>query len=340
MNMSKYAPAYLATIFATVVVCGLLAFGFNAAVDPMWYFGGNKLGTVNYAFNERLSKTNRFLADPERYDCLIFGDSRVTLLPEDKIEGYRCFNFAFSAGKAEEAVAFARYVGARGFKPRLVIMGVPAAAFRERIGGVNIPPFIKEGGAPKSPFLTYLSLDAVSMSKQTLFGVSPLDRVYDRNFNCNVAPGAPAYDPRVPLRDLMAGKFNAPQRVRFYDDMRKIFPDAELVGYVPPISAWAIKSYDDAGWLGDYVHVLHAASEKFDRFLDYGVPSALTIDTANTYDGTHYSEPANAAVARSLLSGGLPDTLNVKALSSRQMGDIYRQRLGSYNSELRAGLAD
>ncbi|WP_143710237.1 hypothetical protein [Parvibaculum lavamentivorans] len=337
--MSQHAPAYLMTLFATVVVVGAVALGFNAAVDPMWYFGGNKLGTVNYAFNERLSKTNRFLADPDSYDCLIFGDSRVTLLPEDKIKGYRCFNFAFSAGKAEEAVAFARYVEERGFKPRLVIMGVPAAAFRERIGGVNIPPFIKEGGEPKSAYLSYLSFDAVSMSWQTLFGPSPLDRVYDRDFNCKVAPGAPAYDPKVPLRDLMAGKFTGTQRVRFYDDMRGIFPDAELVGYVPPISAWAIKSYADAGWLDGYVRALQLASEKFDRFLDYGVPSELTIDVENTYDGTHYSEPANAAVAQSLLSGGMQDTLNVKALSAEEMLTTYRERLDFYDAKIQAGLS-
>ncbi|MEQ9227069.1 MAG: hypothetical protein RLO15_12040 [Parvibaculum sp.] len=340
MNMSKYAPAYLATMSATVAVCALVAFAFNAAVDPMWYFGGNRLGTVNYAFNERLSKVNRFLATKDQYNCLIFGDSRVTLLPEDEIEGFKCFNFAFSAGKAEEAVAYARYIRAQGFEPELVIMGVPAAAFRERIGGTNIPPFVKEEGEPKSPYLSYLSFDAVSMSKQTLFGRSPLDRVYDLEFHCKVAPGAPAYDPRVPLRDLMAGKFTGTQRVKFYDEMREVFPGVELVGYVPPISAWAIKSYADAGWLGDYVRVLHLASEKFDRFLDYGVPSELTIDTGNTYDGTHYSEPANQAVARSLFDGGLKDTLDVRALSANEMLEIYGQRLQHYRREIEAGLAN
>ncbi|PKQ02417.1 MAG: hypothetical protein CVT73_18470, partial [Alphaproteobacteria bacterium HGW-Alphaproteobacteria-12] len=304
MTMNKYAPAYLTTVLATAALGCLLVFAVNALVDPLWYFGGNKAGTVNYAFNERLSKMNRFLATQSRYDCLIFGDSRVTLLPEDKIEGYRCFNFAFSAGKAAEAVAYARYIQARGVRPRLVVMGVPATAFRARIGGTNIPDFIKTNDAPTSPFLAYLSIDVLSMSKQTLFGSSPLDRIYDRAFLCHVAPGAPEYDPAKPIRDLMAGKFTGTQRVKLYDEMRSIFPDAELVGYVPPISAWAIKAYADAGWLNDYVEAIHLAAGKFDRFLDYGIPSDMTIDTANSYDGTHYSEAANATIARSLLSGG------------------------------------
>ena len=338
MTMNKYAPAYLTTVLATAALGCLLVFAVNALVDPLWYFGGNKAGTVNYAFNERLSKMNRFLATQSRYDCLIFGDSRVTLLPEDKIEGYRCFNFAFSAGKAAEAVAYARYIQARGVRPRLVVMGVPATAFRARIGGTNIPDFIKTNDAPTSPFLAYLSIDVLSMSKQTLFGSSPLDRIYDRAFLCHVAPGAPEYDPAKPIRDLMAGKFTGTQRVKLYDEMRSIFPDAELVGYVPPISAWAIKAYADAGWLNDYVEAIHLAAGKFDRFLDYGIPSDMTIDTANSYDGTHYSEAANATIARSLLSGGASGALDVKALSYGEMREVYRERLVRYRHKLAAGL--
>ncbi len=340
MTMSNHIPGYLAAIAATVFACAVLVFSVNAAVDPMWYFGGNKLGTVNYAFNERLSKVNLFEANEGEYDCVIFGDSRVTLLPQDEIEGYRCFNFAFSAGKAEEAVAYARYLRGNGFSPALVIMGVPGAAFRERIGGANVPSFIREEAAPKSAYLTYLSFDALSMSEQTLFGESPLDRVYTRDFKCRVAPGAPEYDPSVPIRDLMAGQFTGSHRVKFYDELREIFPEAEFAGYVPPISAWAIDAYEKAGWLEDYVKVLYLASEKFDRFVDFGVPSSLTINTANTYDGTHYSEPTNSVIATSLLADEHGDALDLKRLSAKEMLSIYRKRLERYRPELEAGLGN
>lgn len=334
MTMSKYAPAYLATLTAAVVAVALAVFIANAVVDPLWHFGGNKVGTVNYAFNERLSKTNLFLSKKDRYDCVIFGDSRVTLLPENKIEGYKCFNFAFSAGKAAEAVAYARYLRANGFHPKLVIMGVPGAAFRERIGGTDIPQFIREEEAPKPPYLAYLSIDALSMSLQTLFGKSPLDRVYDREFICHVAPGAPPYDPAKPIRDLFAGRFVAKDRVSFYDEMRAIFPEAVLAGYVPPISAWAINAYGEKGWLDEYVKVLHLASTKFDRFVDYGVPSAMTIDRSNTYDGTHYSEAANTIIAGNLLSGGSDGALDLKEMDAAQVRGAYARRLAFYEARL------
>lgn len=338
MTMNRYIPGYFAALVATVIACGIAVFTVNAAVDPMWYYGGNKLGAVNYAFNERLSKTNLFLARQDEYDCVIFGDSRATLLPEQKIEGYRCFNFAFSAGKAEEAVAYARFIANRGFQPKLVIMGVPAPAFRDRIGGTDIPPFIRELGDPKPALLTYLSVDALSMSWRTLFGSSPLDRVYTLDFECHVAPGAPAYDPAKPIPDMMAGRFTGTHRVKFYDEMRAIFPEAELVGYVPPVSAWAIDGYDKAGWLPEYVAALHLASQKFDRFMDFGVPSSLTIDTRNTYDGTHYSVEANRLVAERMLEADPGDALDLKRIGADEMLSEYRERLAKYRDEIAAGL--
>lgn len=338
MTMSRHISGYLAALAATVIACAAAVFAVNVAVDPMWYFGGNKIGSVNYAFNERLSKINLFLDTSENYDCVIFGDSRVTLLPEQEIEGYRCFNFAFSAGKAAEAVAYARYMKEWGFNPRLIIMGVPAAAFRERIGGTDIPDFIREGNDPKPAWLAYLSFDALSMSRRTLFGTSPLDRVYTLDFECRIAPGAPVYEPVKPIPDMMAGQFTATQRVSFYDDMRAIFPQAELLGYVPPISAWAIDAYDKAGWLEGYVAAVHKAAKKFDRFRDFGVPSALTTDVRNTYDGTHYSEPANRSIARGLLSPEPGEALGLKEMTREEALAVYRQRLTQYRAVLEAGL--
>jgi hypothetical protein len=339
MTMNRYIPGYFAALVATVIACAAAVFAVNFAVDPMWYFGGNKVGTINYAFNERLSKVNLFLARQDQYDCVIFGDSRVTLLPEQRIEGYRCFNFAFSAGKAEEAVAYARYIADRGFRPKLVIMGVAAAAFRDKIGGTNIPAFIREFDDPKPSLLTYLSFDAISMSLRTLLGDSPLDRVYTLDFECRVAPGAPDYDPARPVTDMMAGRFTGTHRVKFYDEMRQVFPDAELVGYVPPISAWAIDGYEKAGWLPQYVAALHLASRKFDRFLDFGVPSSITIDVTNTYDGTHYEPPANELIAQTLPDGESDEALDLKRIDEQTMLTIYRQRLNDYRDELAAGLA-
>src|SRR5947209_16556701 len=110
----------LATAGAIVLGC----FALNCVIDPLWYLRGNIVGGINYPFNERLSKLNRLLPRLQDYDCVIFGTSRATLLPEEKVAGYRCFNLAFSDGQASEYLAYADYLRRHNFAPRLIMVDI------------------------------------------------------------------------------------------------------------------------------------------------------------------------------------------------------------------------
>lgn len=336
MTISAQAMRYLVVIAATAALCLVAALALNAAVDPLWYFSGNRLGSTNYAFNERLSKANLIEGHERDYDCIIFGDSRATLLPEQKIAGYRCFNFAFSSGVVSEFIDYAKWLKQRGFSPRLIIVGVSAGDFRKRQMPHNVPDFVREGGKPPSPFIEYLSLDVLGMSWRSLFGSSPIDRSYDHDFRCQVAVSMP-YDPKKPIRDLYSGPFDWREPLTLYGRLRSVFPQARYVGYAPPISAWAVAEYARIAWLPSYTQALGDASTVFDRFVDFSIPSDITIEPANTYDGTHYSEDINALIAAALPDGSVSQGLDLTALSSRQIIDAYRARLTAHSSALAAG---
>ena len=81
---------YLGWLAATAGLIVAACFVVNCLVDPLWYLKGNVLTGVNYPFNERLATVIRFLPRLKEYDCVIFGTSRGSLLPEEKIDGYRC----------------------------------------------------------------------------------------------------------------------------------------------------------------------------------------------------------------------------------------------------------
>jgi hypothetical protein len=327
---------YLAMLAATTTACLAVALVFNSLVDPLWYFSGNRFGPVNYAFNERLSKSNLISGHEREYDCVIFGDSRVTLLPEQEITGYRCFNFAFSSGVVSEFIDYAQWLKMRGLSPRLVIVGVSAGDFRKRKMPHNVPDFVMKGKNPPSPLLEYLSLDVLGMSWRSLFGTSPIDRNYDRDFRCQVAVTTP-YNPAKPIRDLYSGPFDDREPLTLYGRLRSIFPQARFVGYAPPLSAWAIAEYERIGWLPSYTRAFDDASTVFDRFVDYSPPSALTMDPGNTYDGTHYSEKVNSIIAASLPDRQARMGLDLTALTNAQILEVYRRRLREYSSALAAG---
>lgn len=333
--MPEQSMRYLGMLAATAALCLALALALNAAVDPLWYFSGNRFGPVNYAFNERLSKSNLIAGHESEYDCVIFGDSRATLLPEQKIVGYRCFNFAFSSGVVSEFIDYAAWLKGRGFSPKLIVVGVSAGDFRKRRMPHNVPDFVREGGSPPSPFIEYLSLDVLAMSWRSLFGSSPIDRSYDKDFRCQVAVTTP-YDPKKPIRDLYSGPFDLREPLTLYGKLRAIFPQARYIGYAPPISAWAIAEYARIGWLPSYTRSLDDVSTVFDRFVDFSIPSKITVTPANTYDGTHYSEKVNSLIAASLPDGSVSDGLDLTSLSYTQILDAYRARFTSYSSALAA----
>jgi hypothetical protein len=105
----KRLVTFIGALLATAGVIVASCFAVNCLVDPLWYLRGNVLTEINYPFNERLSKLIRFLPRMNDYDCMIFGTSRATLLPEEQAKGYRCFNMAVSDGQASEHLLFADY---------------------------------------------------------------------------------------------------------------------------------------------------------------------------------------------------------------------------------------
>ncbi len=188
--------SYLGWLLATVGVIVAACFAVNCLVDPLWYLRGNVLTGVNYAFNERLAAIIRFLPRRADYDCVIFGTSRASLLPDEQIEGYRCYNLSISDGTAPEYVLYAKYLRERGYMPRLMIVDVKRAEFIGPQQAVEVPDFIQSGDSPPSIFASYLSLDALDFSIRTLRGDSPHHRYYDPDFRarpglCRAAPPVP-----------------------------------------------------------------------------------------------------------------------------------------------------
>jgi len=333
----KLAARYLVSLAGVILICLSLAFVFNALVDPLWYFSGNQFKPVNFAFNERLSKPNLIAWHENEFDCIIFGDSRATLLPEYRIKGHHCFNFAFSAGGINEFLAYAKWLKTRGLDPKIVIVGVSAGDFRQRVPANNIPDFIRENSNPTPAVIKYLSTDILAMSWRTLFGTSPIDRYYDADFHCRIAITS-KYDPRKLIRDAHAGPFDNRTPLEQYRALRAVFPKAEFVGYTPPISAYAILDYEKIGWLPSYTKALVDAASVFDIFWDASIPSSITVDPANTYDGTHYSSIVNAKIAEGLLDNPGPIAIDLKHVSANGALAAYRSRLNEYHDTMIAHL--
>src|SRR5579863_513000 len=155
---------YLLMVFAIAGAIGGVCLAVNMAIDPLWYFRGNLVTGVNYAFNERLAKVNRLLPHLAGYDCLVLGSSTASLMPERMIPGHRCFNLGFSSGVVAEFLLYAKYLRARGFAPTLLLIGVDEFDFEGPTVPPVVPEFILNDRDPPAFWQSYLSLDALDFS--------------------------------------------------------------------------------------------------------------------------------------------------------------------------------
>jgi len=323
----RLLATYIAALAATAGAIAGLCLAVNLLVDPLWFLRGNVVTGMNFAFNERVAKMNRFLPRMKEYDCVIIGSSRATLLPERQIQGHRCFNLAFSGGRINEFLLYAAYLRARGFAPSLLIIGVDPYNFFGPMPDPDMPDFIRTGSDPPSLLRSYLSLDALGFSIRELEGDSPHHRYYDRDLNCRILPRAHEYRPPRVLTPLPAHSLADVERAALYVRLRGMFPTARAIGYVPPVSAWTIARLSLGGDLDGYLTALGRIAPAFDEFLDFGIPSTITATPTDTYDGSHYSEAVNARIAAALQTERPDPGVDWHREDLEAIAALYRERL-------------
>ncbi|WP_019504772.1 hypothetical protein [Pleurocapsa sp. PCC 7319] len=307
----------------------------NWAIDPLWYSHGNILTGKNFAFNERITKTNLFLRtkDKSNYDCIILGSSRAIALRVSNFPDSKCFNYALKGAEIPDFVNYADFLQAQGLKPKIVYIGVDGLNFVAQ-DRTEKEPLNVENLATKSPLEAYLSADVLLFSAMTLLGLSPdPGNYYDRNFEPLDFAHPPVYNPEFykpapPQQcDLSA--------VETFANLRKFFPEAKFVGYVPSRSAWSmINDTYGRGLMDCYLKGFHQLAQSYDAMYDFSAPSTITKNPDHTFDGSHYSVIVNNKIAKIIQGKADPNFgIRVDQYQFEEYRNLYRQKLRSFLSE-------
>ncbi|MDJ0675692.1 MAG: hypothetical protein QNJ36_09990 [Calothrix sp. MO_167.B42] len=297
----------------------------NYIIDPLWYGKGNKLNGINMPFNERLTKTNLYLKNRNKYDCLIFGSSRTTLLNASSLKNNNCFNYSFSAGRIAEFVKYAEYVKKKGANPKKIYIGVDAFNFDATKTEYDIT--ISE---PKPIYESYLfSLDTFWLSTKTILNhKKDFIRFYDDKFKVKVFADAPKYQPKL-IKNRSQNKYNCNlESISDYKKLKKIFPHAEFIAYVPPISAW--KFYNEiysTGLFNCKLEGIYQVSQLFDTMYDFSYVSPVTTNIDNTYDGSHFYPKINDKIAEIIEGNKSSFGIRVDKLSLDYYQKFHQKKL-------------
>ncbi len=309
--------------------------GINWLIDPLWYGNGNILTGKNFAFNERITKTNLFLRTKDKvdYDCIILGSSRVTALRKSEFTNHNCFNYALKGAELPDFVDYANFINNQGIEPDIVYIGIDGLNFVEKERKEQQPIDV-QSLQTKSPLEAYLSADVLLFSAMTLLGLSPdPGNFYDQNFEPVDFANPPTYDPEFyDPAELQRCDLSS---VETFASLQEFFTNAKFVAYVPPRSAWSIVNDTYGRGLMDcYLLAFHELSQRFDVMYDFSIPSAVTKNPDNTFDGSHYSVTVNNRIAK-ILQRESDDTFGIR-VDQYNFDDyraIYRQQLQEFLAE-------
>ncbi len=318
----------------TSLLLGSVA-GINWLIDPLWYSHGNILTGKNFAFNERITKTNLFFRtkDRENYDCIIFGSSRVTTLRPSELSNHNCFNYALKGAEIPDFVSYANFLQEQNINPKIVYIGVDGLNFVEQERKEQ-PPISIDSLKTPSFLQAYLSSDVLLFSAMTILGISPDPaNYYDQNFEPVDFANPPVYE----------GKFYKPASqqkcdlasVETFISLQKFFPNAKFVAYVPPRSAWSMINETYARGLTDCeLLAFYKLSQNYDAMYDFSIPSEVTKNPRNTFDGSHYSVETNNKIAK-ILQGGTDGDFGIRIdkYTFEDYRAAYRQKLRGFLAE-------
>jgi hypothetical protein len=318
----------------TSLLLGSVA-GVNWSIDPLWYSHGNILTGKNFAFNERITKTNLFLRtkDREKYDCIILGSSRVTTLRASELTNHNCFNYSLKGAEIPDFVSYANFLQEQNIDPKIVYIGVDGLNFVEQERKEQ-PPISIDSLQTPSVLQAYFSSDVLLFSAMTILGISPDPAsYYDRNFEPVDFANPPVYE----------GKFYKPgsqqkcdlASVETFIGLKKFFPHAKFVAYVPPRSAWSMINDTYGRGLTDCeLSAYYKLAQNYDAMYDFSIPSAVTKNSSNTFDGSHYSVETNNKIAK-ILQGGTDGDFGIR-IDNAKFDDYrtaYRQKLRGFLAE-------
>ncbi|HEU4549691.1 MAG TPA: hypothetical protein VFS01_08345 [Rhizomicrobium sp.] len=289
----RYLAVLLAVIFVVLAAIGVL----NYLVDPLWFFGGNKIQPRNFAFNERVARMAHFMSTDRDFDCYIFGASRVAMVNVHDFKGHRCFMVSFENASPRELVAYASYMKAHARRePTLVVVGVDDFDFIDQADANDVPEFVRDGGVPHF-WQYYFSWDVATWSLKTIFDISPKARYFGKDLSGQIRADARMLPVlRMTLKPGQKWHMSLAS-VSEYAKFRQLFPKAHLVGYATPVAATRIAEYRMSGLLPFYIRALIETSTKFDEMYDFSIPSTITADPGLTYDGSHYQPSVSREIA-------------------------------------------
>lgn len=327
---------YTALLLACFLVPVYYVTNENVRHDLWWHFSDARINKKRPWVNEKISKINLLFDSKSKFDCLIMGSSRATLMHTSKINGARCFNLAFSAtlGQVKELIYYQSYYNYYFNPPDTLVVEVGEFNFQAP-GSDSVPEFIYSKRRPSSWIHDYVSLHTLSQTRKILNPKSQQmnrPRMYDEKFEViqntkrqwDIKKVALRYQTSAPNCAAITENTKAinQENVKYYRTLAAQQP-GRIYGYTAPISLDRLLSLYQTDQLENYLAAIHSTSTYFDRYYDFSIPYWFA-EYGKTYDGSHFSPEDNELIGEILFENRASD---IYGLNLKQMAfEEYREK--------------
>lgn len=320
--MSKYLALMLGGIALALAVLA----GYNAVVDPLWFFTHeNRWNANQVGFDERQQKTNRARFGSFDYDAVLLGSSRSTYIDQHAFTAQSTFNFAVSGMLPAEYPAYLRFARTLRGKPLAeVFIGLDFfSSSRNYANGAAAPE--RYFATAEKPFYRaemLISADTLKKSRESAANGGRNCDCYDRR-NVKHLRRVSAEEHRELLAKDLDHFGGHVYRDYAYDtglpalwrSLRMEHPSTRFTVFTTPVSAALFRELVRAGRLPDLERWLRDAVEAFGEVTDFMGVNSITIADGHYQDGSHFYPETGDLIARRLShadASGVPADFGVR----------------------------
>ncbi len=299
----------------------LLAFaGFNYGMDPFWMFGHkHKFNKIQYAYDERMMKTNEITYQPFHYDTLLLGNSRSTFIDPSAFQYHDVYNYSVASLdiiEYDDMISYAK--NRRGQEFETIILGLD---FLQLFNITLDNQAIKAFQNIETPFhrsKSVLSLDTFNQSldnlKMSILGKYEGQKIYGHQNHRITSPKSEEQLTRQISKNATSIKERiTSEKYKYLTNYKQLLielktnnPHTQFIVYTPFVYAPIFQQFADSGRFDEYQQWLTDTVDVFGEVHHFMYDHSATRDLANFDDGVHFNEYAGRWIAHRIEGGENP----------------------------------
>jgi hypothetical protein len=305
--------------YGLYLICLLGVLGvFNYLVDPIWCFShGYRFSNFQKPFNERQQKTNYLKFNNKiRYDALIIGNSRTSLINQNDFVGMRAYNYSMGGMTPIEYGDYIDYFKGAVGPPAVIFLSLDfSGSSAEARYYVERPSFYI--GTANSPLYRYRILftnDTFNYSRENLRLQHFIDNkkhgdgiiIYD---HANVASILPPNDKAANQSNMLkalgvlAESYRNSYKYRgdYKEMLRQLLaenPGSRFVVFTTPVTEAYFCTLVKEGLLPAYERWIRECVEVFGQVWHFEYPHSIARNQENFCDTNHFYPHVGTLIAQ------------------------------------------